>query len=143
LFVREEYKQITIDSLKYCQENKDLNVHAYCIMTSHIHLILSVNDGGALSDVIRDLKSFTSTKLKNSIRGNDKESRKECLFVDRQGCFGFLKGQERRTKRTPVFAKGIPLGQLWQQHNHPIELSTSEMMAQRLDYLPRRQGGYS
>ena len=106
LFVREEYKQITIDSLKYCQENKGLNVHAYCIMTSHIHLILSVNDGGALSDVIRDLKSFTSTKLKNSIRGNDKESRRECLSVDRQGYFGFLKELERRTKETPVFSFG-------------------------------------
>jgi len=24
--------------------------------------------------------------------------------------------------------------QLWQQHNHPIELSTNEMLDQRLDY---------
>ncbi|MEM8845419.1 MAG: transposase, partial [Pseudomonadota bacterium] len=25
--------------------------------------------------------------------------------------------------------------QLWQQHNHPIELSTNEMMDQRLNYI--------
>jgi hypothetical protein len=33
--------------------------------------------------------------------------------------------------------------QFWQQHNHPIELSTNEILQQRIDYLPRRQGGYS
>ncbi|WP_255518145.1 hypothetical protein [Fulvivirga sp. M361] len=25
--------------------------------------------------------------------------------------------------------------QLWQQHNHPVELSTNKMMDQRLDYI--------
>ena len=25
--------------------------------------------------------------------------------------------------------------QFWQQHNHPVELSTNEMMDQRLEYL--------
>ena len=54
VFIRNDYKEIIIDSLKYCQTNKGLNVHAYCIMTSHVHLILSVQDGFVLSDVIRD-----------------------------------------------------------------------------------------
>ena len=49
LFIRDEYKQTIIDSLKYCQQRKGLNVHAYCIMTSHIHLILSVDRGKKLS----------------------------------------------------------------------------------------------
>lgn len=59
LFIRDQYKFIIQSSLKYCQTNKHMKVHAYCIMTSHIHIILSVEQG-ELSDVIRDFKSYTS-----------------------------------------------------------------------------------
>lgn len=122
LFIRDSYKEVIIDSLIHCIGDKKLNVHAYCIMTSHIHLILSVDDGGNLSDVIRDFKSFTSTKLKETIKGDVYESRKEWLMwmFERAG---------KKNKRNSDF-------QLWQQHNHPIELNTNEMMDQRLDYLP-------
>ena len=41
LFVRDAYKEIIVDSLKYCQHEKGLSIHAYCIMTSHVHAILS------------------------------------------------------------------------------------------------------
>ncbi|MEM6526579.1 MAG: transposase [Bacteroidota bacterium] len=50
LFIRGEYREIVIDSLKYCQEHKGLNIHAYCIMTSHIHLNISANEGYDLLD---------------------------------------------------------------------------------------------
>ncbi|MEM8845422.1 MAG: transposase, partial [Pseudomonadota bacterium] len=40
LFIRDEYREIVIDSLKYCQKYKGLNIHAYCLMTSHIHSII-------------------------------------------------------------------------------------------------------
>ena len=29
LFIRNDYKEIILSSLKYCQENKGLNVHAF------------------------------------------------------------------------------------------------------------------
>ena len=45
LFIRDEYREIILRSLKYCQENKGLIVHAYCIMTSHVH-----SSGRRLSD---------------------------------------------------------------------------------------------
>ena len=45
LFIRDEYKEVLIDSLDYCQLHKGLRVHAYCLMTSHVHLILSVDEG--------------------------------------------------------------------------------------------------
>ena len=80
VFIRNEYKAIIIDSLKYCQSNKGLRVHAYCIMTSHIHLILSTEQGHELSDVIRDFKSFTSRNIKEAIENNNKESRQEWMM---------------------------------------------------------------
>ena len=45
LFIRNEYKQIIIESWKYCQQNKGLEIYAYCIMTSHIHMIIGSNKG--------------------------------------------------------------------------------------------------
>jgi hypothetical protein len=35
-FIREENRNIFYESVKYCQENKGLEVYGYCIMTSHI-----------------------------------------------------------------------------------------------------------
>jgi len=60
LFTRKEFKHIVIESLRYYQVNKGLRVYAYCIMTSHVHFILQVEEGNRLSDVIRDFKSFPS-----------------------------------------------------------------------------------
>jgi REP element-mobilizing transposase RayT len=59
LFTRQVYRDIIIDSLRYCQDNKGLEVYAYVIMSNHVHLLIrSLNDN--LSDVIRDLKRHTS-----------------------------------------------------------------------------------
>ena len=121
VFIRDEYRQIMLDSLRYCCQNKGLNVHAYCIMTSHVHLILSVREGFALSDTIRDMKSYTAGQLRQAIQVHPAESRKAWLLwmFERAG---------RKNKRNNDF-------QFWQQHNHPIELTTSHIMQQRLDYL--------
>jgi REP element-mobilizing transposase RayT len=41
VFIRPEYKEMLVESLRYCQQNKGLKIHAWCIMTSHVHLIIS------------------------------------------------------------------------------------------------------
>ena len=121
LFIRDEYKEVLIDSLDYCQQHKGLRVHAYCLMTSHIHLILSVNEGKRLSDVIRDFKSFTSSQLRQLISENNRESRREWLLW-------MFENAGKRNNRNSDF-------QLWQQHNHPVELNTNEKVQQRLNYI--------
>ncbi len=39
VFTRDEYREIILESLNYCVANKGLVVHAFCIMTNHVHLI--------------------------------------------------------------------------------------------------------
>lgn len=39
VFTRNIYREVIIDSLKYCQREKGLLLHAYVIMTNHLHLI--------------------------------------------------------------------------------------------------------
>jgi len=38
VFIRNEYKNILLDNLKYCQQNKGLEIFAWCIMSSHVEL---------------------------------------------------------------------------------------------------------
>ncbi len=63
LFIRREYKDCLLDSFRYCVENKGLNLHAYVIMSSHFHAIVSAKENHNLSNIIRDLKKFTAKEL--------------------------------------------------------------------------------
>ena len=40
VFIRREYKDIVVDSLNFCVENKGLQIYAWCIISSHVHLII-------------------------------------------------------------------------------------------------------
>ena len=120
LFIRPQYAEVLIESLSYCQKEKGLIVYAWCIMPSHVHLIIGTRKD-PMQNILRDFKAFTSRRLKEVIRENKRESRKEWIVrMMRQA------GKQNRNNRD---------WQLWQQHNHPIELSTNERLNQRLNYL--------
>ncbi len=72
IFSRSIYSDIVVESLAFCQKNKGLNIHAWCIMSNHLHLIVSTKLSFALSDVLRDFKKFTSNQI---IKGY----RRKCL----------------------------------------------------------------
>ena len=121
VFIREEYIQIFLDSLQYCQKHKGLEVGAWCVMTSHIHLILRAGESSKLEGVIRDLKSYTSRHIRKQIVNNTRESRREWMLSMMEKL-----GTEKSNNKDFQF---------WQQHNHPIELNTNDLTIQRLDYV--------
>ena len=120
LFVRNEYKQIMLDSWKHCQLNKGLEIYGWCIITSHMHMIIGSNQN-KLEDIMRDMKRHTSEKLKEAIKSNPQESRREWLLwmMERAG---------QKNSNNANF-------QLWQQDNHPIELYDYKILHQKLDYV--------
>ncbi len=63
VFTRDIYREIILDSLKYCRNKKGLLLHAHVIMTNHIHLIISREGKNLLEDIMRDFKKFTSSEL--------------------------------------------------------------------------------
>jgi len=121
VFTRKMYKKVLVNSLVYCQQNKGLLLYAWCIMSNHMHLILSSKEGVKQEDIIRDLKKHTSKQLLKLIKENRQESRKNWML------WVFKKAGERNSNTKNY--------QLWRQDNHPIELSTNKIMEQRLDYL--------
>ena len=76
VFTRDMYVDELLNSLRYCQSQKGLEVFAWVIMTNHMHMIIRAKDEN-LSDVIRDFKKFTSKAIYKAIIENEKESRKE------------------------------------------------------------------
>lgn len=40
LFTRNEYKDIMLESWKFCQNKKGLDIYAWCIMSSRVHMII-------------------------------------------------------------------------------------------------------
>jgi REP element-mobilizing transposase RayT len=121
VFSREAYTQILVESLQYCIDNKGLPLHAWVIMSNHIHLIASAKQGYQLVNIIRDFKKFTSRNIIDAISSNIQESRKGWMI------WMFKRAGERNGNNHKC--------QFWQQDNHPIELRTNEMMDQRLNYL--------
>ena len=63
VFTRKIYKDILIESIKYCQKNKGLGLYAWCIMSNHVHMIVKAKEGFALPGIIRDFKKFTSKEI--------------------------------------------------------------------------------
>jgi REP element-mobilizing transposase RayT len=121
VFTRRAYKDILLDSLRYCQEQKGLELFAYCIMPNHVHLIAGVTEGGTLPGVLRDFKKFTSVAVVKAIDQNLQESRRDWLL------WIFRRHGARNSNNTHY--------QFWQQDNHPIELNNNVLLAQRLEYL--------
>ena len=55
VFTRRIYKDILIESINYCIENKGLEVYAWVIMSNHVHMVIATKSG-ALEDIMRDIK---------------------------------------------------------------------------------------
>jgi REP element-mobilizing transposase RayT len=121
VFTRKEYRDIFLDSIRYCQQHKGLHVFAYCVMSSHVHMIVSRQGDQKLEDVIRDIKKFTALKIIDAIGRNPQESRKDLML------WLFERAGTHNSNNVRY--------QFWQQHSHPIEIATNEMLDQRLNYI--------
>lgn len=80
IFIRAGYRSIFIESIQYCQKEKGLLVGAWCIMTSHTHLVLGTTGDNRLEDTIRDLKSYASRHIRKHMEHSPYESRRELIL---------------------------------------------------------------
>ena len=67
VFTRQEYRDLLLDSLRYCQKEKGLEIYAWCIMSNHIHLIVGKEKEAKIEEIVRDFKKFTSVKICRAI----------------------------------------------------------------------------
>ena len=120
VFTRLNQKYNIINALNYCQQNKGLEIYAYCLMSSHVHLLCKATEGFILSDVMRDFKKFTSKKIIQSIN-DEPESRREWLLPY------FAKACEH-LKREHQY-------KVWQDGYHAEIVETNWFIKQKVDYI--------
>ncbi len=121
VFTRQIYRDIIINSLIYCIEQKELRLFAYVIMSNHIHLIAKTDAENGLSAIIRDFKKYTAKQIIKAIQINRQESRKEWIL--------------RLFKYYAKYNKNNTTYQFWKQDNRPIELISAKWIQQKLDYI--------
>ncbi|MFZ1679328.1 MAG: transposase [Saprospiraceae bacterium] len=122
LFTRKECKDIIINSLKYCQENKGLILFAFVLMESHLHLLASSRENSkGLSAIVRDFKKFTSRALIEWMIDNPKESRWDWLKM-------VFEYHGKYNQNNTHF-------QVWQQHNMPKVCVQPKFTFQKLNYI--------
>lgn len=120
IFVREDYFRIVVDSLDYCRKNLGLEIYCWCIMSSHIHLIIRAKENNP-EVLIGRFKEHTSKQLQKFMEGNSQESRKEWILW--------------MMEKAGLKSSNVKKRQLWQHNNKPIELWSSDVIDQKVDYI--------
>ena len=95
------------DSIRYCQDNKGLELNGYVFMLNHIHLIVTSPD---MAGFLRDFKRFTTDKFKANLETTEPSVLK--LFIDAQGSYRF-----------------------WMETNAPKKIENPAFYLQKLNYI--------
>ncbi len=120
VFTRVNQKQAIINALKYCQQHKGLQIFAYCLMPSHLHMMCSASDGSLLANIMRDFKRFTSQKIIELIITVPESRREWLLPLFKESCEHLKRNQQHK---------------VWQNGYHAEVIETPNFMYQKLNYI--------
>ena len=120
VFSRPIYKDIIVDSLKYCIQNLGMELYCWCLMPNHVHLMYRGKDNNP-EIILGRFKEFTSKKLIKEISINLQESRREWMLP--------------MFKEAGANNSNVRNYQFWQHHNKPIELWSADVIQQKADYI--------
>ena len=120
VFTRKLYNEILVESLQHCVEKLGMQLYCWCIMPNHVHLILSAENEQPAA-LLGRFKEFTSRQIVKAIKENPQESRKSWL----------MKMFEDAANKSSNVGKY----QFWRHDNRPIEIFSSAVIKQKVDYL--------
>ena len=119
VFTRQVYRDIVIESLRFCQQHKGLEIYAFVLMSNHVHLLIR-SEIGKLSDTIREFKSFTAKKILEAVN-TETESRKDWML----NLFEFSAKQHKRNEKY----------QIWTHENHAEIVYGNQFMDSKINYI--------
>jgi len=120
VFTRPRQKYVILNALKYCQKHKSLEIYAYCIMSSHIHLLCKSNETEVLSNIIRDFKTFTSKKIVETIVKYPESRREWMLNYFKKSCAHLKRKQNYK---------------VWQNGYHAEKIYSNKFIKQKINYI--------
>ncbi len=114
VFTRPDAVQILFDSWRFLQQNREFKLYGYVVLENHLHLIASAPE---LGNAMKSFKMHTATQI--------------IALLERHSV-ALLLGQLRALK---LRHKTRSEYQVWQEGSHPQQVSSSEMMLQKLEYM--------
>ncbi len=121
VFIRKEYKDILVESLRYCQQEKGMEIYAWCIMPTHVHLIFRSAKDEKPELLLASFKRFTSKAIVAAIKENPSEVRRDWLL--------------QRFEEAGRKSSNVNRYQFWQHDNRPIELWSNAVINEKLNYI--------
>jgi REP element-mobilizing transposase RayT len=121
VFTRKEYKDILLETLGFCQQNKGMEVFAWCIMSNHMHLVFRSAGENKPENILGDFKRFTSRKIIQAIIESQTESRKEWML--------------EQFKKAADQSSNVRNYQFWRHDNKPIELWSNKVITEKINYI--------
>jgi REP element-mobilizing transposase RayT len=117
LFAETIFASIIVNSLKHCASLKGLTIFGYCIMPSHVHLIVQ-SQIRPLGSTIRYLKKYTASQMIHIVNSND-------IYSGHLKVFQAEADKIKRNKNTKV----------WQDGFHPEIIFSNKFFFQKLNYI--------
>jgi REP element-mobilizing transposase RayT len=121
VFTRNEYNNILLESLAFCQKDKGMEIYAWCIMTNHMHLVFRSAGVTKPEDLLGDFKRFTSRNIVQAIIDNPDESRKTWLL--------------EQFKKAAIQSSNVKHHQFWRHDNNPIEIWSNQVLVEKIRYI--------
>jgi REP element-mobilizing transposase RayT len=121
VFTRNDYKDILLQSLSYCQKVKGIEIIAWCDMTNHVHLVFRSVKGPHPSLLLGDFKRFTSRAVVKAMQENPRERRRELLL--------------EQFKKAAAKSSNVKEYMFWRHDNKPIELWSNKVIWEKINYV--------
>jgi len=109
VFVRPAYKQVIADALNYFIDAQGLTVYCWCLMSSHLHLIVRTKDGTGPAYFERDFKKFTTPAILKTIE-MEMDFRREWMM--------------QRFEEYPKSLRRLEKFNLWQNCSSPLRIDS-------------------
>jgi len=122
VFVRPIYKEVITNALNHFTDSQGLVIYAWCLMTSHIHVLVKTREGNGPAYFERDFKKFTTPEIIKAIE-MEMDLRKEWMM---QRFEDFSKSLRR-----------IEKFHLWQSCSSPLHIDSgqSRLLLERIDHI--------
>jgi len=132
VFIDDSNKMVLIDSIKYCQKNKELNLYGYCIMPNHVHMIIQATGVFSISDILRDLKKYTAKAIVKKLEEEKPNGYKEYLdaFIEAGKPLKRIKTYkvwQDGNQAKLIFSNSFLFEKLAYIHNNPVEYGLCEV----------------
>lgn len=114
VFTRPDTAEIVLDSIRFLQRDSALKVYGYVILENHMHWI---DQSEGLPDDVKRFKSSAARKLVD--------------YFEELNIRGVLDRLAHGRKRH----KSDCDHQIWQEGSHPQEITRTEMVRQKLEYI--------